>query len=147
MTALDHPLVGSWRLTRWSAIADDGAESLPMGDAPNGLLIYAADGSMIAMLGLGDRPRFDSDDVTGGTDAERARAFATFIAYGGPFEIDGDTVEHHVETSLFPNWIGTVQRRQWELDEAGRRLTLTSPPVTLGGVTRIQRLTWERAPD
>jgi hypothetical protein len=145
VTAPDHPLVGAWRLRRWAATGDDGAETLPMGDAPDGLLIYSADGSMIAMLGPGDRPRFDTDDVTGGTEAERARAFSTFVAYGGPFEVEGDTVHHHVETSLFPNWIGTVQRRGWAVDEAGRWLTLTSPPVTLGGVTRTQQLTWERA--
>jgi hypothetical protein len=145
VTLVDHQLIGSWRLLHWVAIADDGAESLPMGDAPDGLLVYAADGTMIGIMGPGDRPRFASDDVTGGTDSERATAFATFVAYGGRFEIDGDTVTHHVETSLFPNWIGTVQRRRWAIDEAGRRLTLTSPPFTLGGAVRIQRLTWERA--
>ncbi len=147
MTVVDHPLVGSWRLRRWVAIADDGSEALPMGTAPDGLLIYAGDGSMIAMLGPSGRPLFDSDDVTGGTDHERAAAFSTFVAYGGPFEIEGDTVHHHVQTSLFPNWVGTVQQRRWELDETGRRLTLTSPPVTLGGVNRVQRLTWELARD
>ncbi len=118
-----------------------------MGDTPSGLLIYSGDGAMVGILGSGDRPRFAADDVTGGTDEERVRAFTTFIAYGGRFEIDGDVISHHVDTSLFPNWIGTVQRRRWELDEAGRWLTLTSPPVTLGGATRIQRLTWERARD
>lgn len=145
MTALDHPLVGSWRLRRWAAIAEDGIEALPLGDAPDGLLIYAADGSMLAALGQGNRPAFDSDDVTGGSDDERARAFSTYVAYGGRYEIQGDTVHHRVETSLFPNWVGTVQRRRWELDETGRRLTLTSPPISLGGATRIQRLIWERA--
>ncbi|MGH2476694.1 MAG: lipocalin-like domain-containing protein [Candidatus Limnocylindrales bacterium] len=147
MTALEHPLVGSWRLRRWAAIAEDATESLPMGDAPDGLLIYAADGSMIAAFGLGDRPPFDSDDVTGGTDDERARAFSTYVAYGGTYEVDGDTVHHRVETSLFPNWVGTVQRRRWELDLTGRQLSLTSPPVSLGGATRIQRLIWDRAQD
>jgi len=147
VTTPDHPLIGSWRLRQWVSVTDEGADSLPMGDAPNGLLIYAADGLMITMLGPGDRPRFASDDVTGGTVDERASAFASFVAYGGTFDIDGDTVHHHVETSLYPNWIGTVQRRRWELDETGRRLTLTSPPITLGGLTRIQRLTWERARD
>jgi len=102
---------------------------------------------MLAAFGRGDRPPFDSDDVTGGTDDERARAFSTYLAYGGTYELDGDTVEHRVETSLFPNWLGTTQRRRWELDETGRQLTLTSPPISLGGATRIQRLTWERARD
>lgn len=147
MTLVDHPVIGSWRLRRWVAIADDGSEVLPMGDAPSGLLVYSRDGAMIGILGAGDRPRFAADDVTGGTDEERALAFATFVAYGGRFEIESDVISHHVDTSLFPNWIGTVQRRRWELDETGKQLTLTSPPVRLGGAIRIQRLTWDRARD
>lgn len=140
-----HPLVGSWRLRLWVSIAQDGSESLPMGDAPDGLLVYSPDGTVVGIMGRGDRPRFASDDVTGGSAAEQAAAFASFIAYGGRYTIDGETVSHHVETSLFPNWIGTVQRRRWSVDDESRRLTLTSPPLALGGATRTQRLTWERA--
>ena len=47
--------------------------------------------------------------MTGGTDTRARAAFATFIAYGGRYEVTGDTVAHHVETSLFPNWVGTRQ--------------------------------------
>ena len=140
----DHPLVGGWRLRSWVSIADDGSETLPMGKTPNGLVVYTADGTMIGIMGPSDRPHFATDDVTGGTIEEQARAFATFLAYGGSYEVDGDTVTHRVETSLFPNWIGTTQRRRWQLDARGRRLTLTSPPLMLGGATRVQRLTWER---
>lgn len=147
MTAVDHPLVGSWRLREWAAFAEDGAESRPMGEDVVGLVVYSADGTMVTVLGPRGRSRFVSDDVTGGTDDERIRAFTTFVAYGGPFKIHGDTVQHHVETSLFPNWVGTVQQRRWEVDETGQRLTLSSPPVMLGGVARIHRLTWERTRD
>jgi Lipocalin-like domain len=144
VSAVAHPLVGGWRLRGWTAIADDGSESRPMGDAPDGLLAYTVDGTMIGIMGPSGRPRFETDDVTGGSEAEQAAAFTTFIAYGGRYEITSDTVTHHVETSLFPNWIGTLQQRRWLLDPSGRTLTLTSPPMVLGGVTRIQRLVWER---
>jgi hypothetical protein len=144
VTPADHPLVGAWRLRRWLALAEDGSESKPMGEAPEGLLVYSGDGTMIGIMGPAARPLFASDDVTGGTDNERAQAFATFIAYGGHYEIEGDTVRHDVEASLFPNWIGTVQRRRWDLSEDWRLLTLTSPPLALGGVVRVQQLTWER---
>ena len=115
-----------------------------MGDAPDGLLAYSAGGTMIGIMGPGGRPRFATDDVTGGAPGEQARAFTTFIAYGGRYVVDGDTVTHHVETSLFPNWIGTEQRRRFVLSDGGKVLTLHSPPLVLGGATRIQRLTWER---
>jgi len=115
-----------------------------MGEAPEGLLVYSSDGTMIVLMAQSDRRRIASDDMIGGSEPERAQAFASFIAYGGPYEVDGGVVSHHVAMSQFPNWVGTVQRRRFELDETGGRLTLTSPPVTLGGATRIQRLTWER---
>ncbi len=118
-----------------------------MGDDPEGLVVYSGDGRMVVLMARANRSGITSDDVTGGPESERAQAFASFIAYGGRFEVDGNVVTHHVEMSLFPNWVGSVQRRQWELAEAGRILTLTSPPVTLGGATRIQRLTWERVAD
>ncbi len=139
-----HPLIGGWRLRSWVSIADDGSEARPMGDAPDGLLAYTATGTMIGIMGPDARPRFSTDDVTGGAPEEQAQAFGTFIAYGGRYAIDGDTVTHHVETSLFPNWIGTEQRRRWSLDASRRQLTITSPPLVLGGASRIQRLTWER---
>jgi hypothetical protein len=144
--AASKALIGGWRLRRWVAIDAAGTEVLPMAGA-TGFLAYTADGTMVAMMGSGDRSPFASDDVTGGTDAERAGAFASFIAYAGRYEVTADTVIHYVEASLFPNWIGTMQRRGWQLDPSGRELTLTAPSILLGGETREHRLTWERIGD
>lgn len=140
----DDPLVGGWRLESWVSLAGDGTEALPMGPGPQGLLVYAADGTMVTTFGRADRAGFATDDLTGGSDLERSDAFGSFIAYGGRYELDGSTVIHTVEVSLFPNWVGTRQRRQWELDPRGELLTLTSPPITVGGQTRTQRLVWRR---
>ena len=137
-------LVGGWRLRSWVSIADDGSEARPLGDAPDGLLAYTADSTMVGIMARGDRARFATDDVTGGTADEQAAAFATCIAYGGRYAVDGDTVIHTVDTSLFPNWNGTEQRRRFALSDGGRTLTLTSPPIAIGGTRRIQRLTWSR---
>lgn len=140
----DHPLVGGWRLRSWVSIDEKGAETEPLGERPEGLLTYTADGSMLAIMGRADRPRFETADPVGGSDAERGQAFATFLAFGGRYELSGGAVTHHIETSLFPNWVGTTQRRTWQLDPTGRWLTLISPPLELGGAIRVQRLTWER---
>ncbi|MEO5885333.1 MAG: lipocalin-like domain-containing protein [Candidatus Limnocylindrales bacterium] len=140
----DPGFVGAWRLRTWVALADDGSEATAMGEAPHGLLVYSADGTMLTAIGPADRGRFGSNDVAGGTDEERILAFDTFFAYGGSYSIEGDAVTHRVETSLFPNWVGTEQRRRWELSPDGSILTLSSPPLGYGGASRIQRLTWER---
>lgn len=118
-----------------------------MGDAPDGLLAYTAEGTMVAVMTVGERPRFATDDLSGGTPDEQAGAFATCIAYGGRFTVEGETITHCVETSLFPNWIGTEQRRGFALSDGGKTLTLMSPPIVLGGATRVQRLVWERIDD
>jgi hypothetical protein len=69
-------LIGGWRLRSWVSIADDGAEARPLGEAPDGLLAYTADSTMVGIMSPGDRPRFATDDVTGGTAEDQAAAFA-----------------------------------------------------------------------
>lgn len=138
-----HPLVGSWTLRAWRTLDDDGREADAHPEA-TGLLTYAADGTMLTVIARTARDRFAADDMAGGTPDEQAAASRSFVAYGGAWRVDGDTVVHAVEHSLFPNWVGTEQRRTWALAPDDATLTLTSPPIAVGGVRRVQRLTWAR---
>jgi hypothetical protein len=64
--------------------------------------------------------------------------------YGGPFEVvDPATVEHHVTTSLFPNWIGRSQVRTVTFEGALLKLGLATP-TRLWGAERTAELTWSR---
>lgn len=137
-------LVGTWRLISWDAIGADGSIERPMGGRPEGLLSYAADGMMLVLLGTGDRARISGSDISGSSVEERAEAMRTFIAYGGRYELAGSRVTHHVEMSLYPNWVGTRQVREASFDATGNRLTLVSPPIAVGGSARSQHVTWER---
>jgi hypothetical protein len=136
-------LIGTWRLRSWTATADDGVEH-PMGDPPEGVLVYTADGTMITTIGRAARPPIDGGDMLAGPDAQRLEAFTSFIAYSGTFRLDGDDVVHRVEMSLFPNWIGTDQRRHVSLASGGRELVLSAGPFVLRGRLSVQRLRWER---
>lgn len=137
-------LVGTWRLASWQAIGADGSIDQPMGERPEGLLVYSDDGTMLVLLGRRDRARMSGGDVSGSSLEERAEAMRTFIAYGGRYRVQGSRVTHHVEMSLFPNWVGTRQVREATLHDGGSRLTLVSPPITIGGTARSQHLTWQR---
>jgi hypothetical protein len=64
------------------------------------------------------------------------------VAYAGRYSFYGDRVVHHVELSLFPNWVGSDQERSVEL--AGDRLALSASPLLLAGQQRVPRLVWER---
>jgi hypothetical protein len=140
-----HSFVGTWRLVAWEARSSAGAVSHPFGPDAIGYLIYAADGYMGAVLMLANRPPFAAGDILAGSIEERAAAVAGYISYVGRYEMRASMVIHHVEASLFPNWIGGTQERLYEL--VGDRLSLSTPPILAGGSERRHYLLWERAAD
>lgn len=137
-------LTGAWRLVSWSGRDASGAVAYPFGQAAVGSIVYTAEGAMAAQIMRPDRAPFAGNDPFRGTAAENAAAVRGYIAYAGTFRIEGDTVIHRVEMSLFPNWIGGEQRRQIEWE--GDRLVLSTPPIATGGAALLHRLVWERAP-
>jgi hypothetical protein len=136
-------LTGTWRLRSWTATGDDGVEH-PMGDPPEGVLVYTADGTMITTIGRAGRTPIDGGDMLRGPDDQRLEAFTSFIAYSGTWHVEGTDVVHDVTMSLFPNWIGTAQRRHVALADEARSLELSTDPMVLRGRLSIQRLRWER---
>lgn len=115
-------IAGSWTLESWRRLNADGSTSEPFGERPNGLLIYAPDGNMAVMMVPADRPRLCTEDPLGGSEAERARAYSSCLAYVGRYRVEGTRVLHELEASLFPNWSFTDQARPFVLD--GDRLVL-----------------------
>lgn len=113
-------LHGSWRVLRWEQRYDDGRVVAPMGPNPVGGLTYVGD-RMVALISRGDRAPFTTGAQWDADDTEKARAYGDTLAYGGTFDVDGNSVIHHVEVSLFPNWVGAAQRRTLTLD--GDRLS------------------------
>ncbi|MFJ6701447.1 MULTISPECIES: lipocalin-like domain-containing protein [unclassified Streptomyces] len=142
--AVRERLIGAWRLVSYTATSTAGEVVSPLGSAPYGLIVYTAEGYMSAQLGRGDRTPLRSARLEDAADGELARAAAGYLAYGGPFAVVGPTtVEHHVTTSLFPNWIGRAQVREVGFD--GPHLVLrVATPTRLWGADRTAELTWRR---
>jgi hypothetical protein len=82
--------------------------------------------------------------LKGGTAQEVKDALDGAVAYFGTYEIDEqtDTVCHHIKGSVFPNWIGTVQRRKATVE--GNRLVLSTNPLPMGGRESVVVLEWHR---
>lgn len=139
----EHPLIGTWRMVSYELESATGAISYPYGRDPTGYLIYAADGYMSVAFMTGDRIPYAGGDRLRGTPEERAAAADTYVSYCGRYELREDRVIHHIEVSLFPNWVGVAQTRYFTL--AGNRLTLRTPPLLMGGSTQTGRILWERA--
>jgi hypothetical protein len=147
MSPVAADLEGSWRLERWESVGDDGSVMLPLGEAPEGVLVYQRDGTMITTIAPAGRPRLVSPDpLRGGAEDERRQAAETFIAYAGTWSLSGPDVVHWVTMSLYPNWVGTRQTRHVRILAHGSRLELSTDPFLLGGRRAVQRLTWRRGP-
>ncbi len=140
-----NPLVGTWRLVSFENRSVDGQEvSYPFGEDAVGYIMYNEDGYVFVTISRPDRAQFAAGDLFGGSTEEKARAAGAYMSYCGRYEFRGETVVHHVELSLFPNWVGGDQERLVELE--GDRSALSSTrPILQGGTPRTAHLIWERA--
>jgi hypothetical protein len=142
---MPHPkFIGAWQLIFAEYRFADGTVNAIYGDHPAGLLIYTDDGHIAIQIMRRDRPPFAKNDRLGGTPAETKAAFDGYLAYFGTYTVDEDkrTVTHHLQGSLLPNWISVDQIRNYDLVDD--RLTLKTPPLTIGGQSAVGHLIWQR---
>lgn len=135
-------LVGSYRLQVFRDIAEDGEVREPLGPDPVGFILYSPERWMSCVLMAAGRPNFSAGDILAGTDEERVAAFATASGYSGRWEIEDGNVVHYLAAATFPNWVGTVQRRPYEID--GDELRLYPPKLLMNGKLRRSEVFWQR---
>lgn len=136
-------LKGTWQLVAWRRIAADGTISYPLGADARGQLIYTSNGTMAVQIAAAIRPTIPTEDPLGGDQDARASAYSTYLAYFGTYEVEGEQVIHHLDSSLFPNWSGQDQARA--LGPEGDDLVLRTPPMRLSdGTTVVNELAWSR---
>jgi hypothetical protein len=129
--------IGTWKLVDYSFLHEDGTVEKPWGDNVVGYLIYSAEGYMSGNLSpAGKRQNTEA------TEGQKARRKRDYIAYAGPYTVEGDTVTHHVEVSLFPNWLGTAQLRYHKRE--GDTLILRTPPIPSGEDVVAVQLIWHK---
>ena len=134
--------VGVWRLQSMEVHSRDGKSTYPFGEDASGYICYTKEGFMSVSIMRRERGQYSSNDYLGGTIDERAAAAHGYLSYCGPYETTEDRVIHHVEMSLFPNWIGQDLVRFYRFD--GDRLFLTTDPFVIDGNEQIARLVWRR---
>ncbi|MCC8960979.1 lipocalin-like domain-containing protein [Bradyrhizobium sp. Pear76] len=125
-------IVGTWRLVAAS----------PTSPLQAGFITYTGDGRMSAILRHGGRKPLTTGDRISASVEERAEAFATLFAYAGSYDVVGDKIVHHVEIASVENWVNTDLIRLVRFD--GDRITLTTPPLSVGGKIQTTELVWER---
>ena len=141
---LSDEFVGAWKLISFERRTTAGEVTYPMGQNPVGRITYDALGRMSAQIMRPDRPKYKAASPAGMSAQEKVSAFDGFIAYYGTFSVSETerVVIHHVEASLYPNWVGSDQRRFYEF--SGDQLILRAVNGS-GGPGTESRLVWERA--
>jgi hypothetical protein len=138
-----NSLIGTWRLVSWeNRSLDDDQVSYPLGEDATSYIMYNEDGYMFVAIMAPHRLRFATDDLLSATKEEEAQAEETYVSYCGRYDFLGDREVHHVELSLFPNWIGGDQERLVYLRR--NRLTLSTRALLRRGIQQTAHLIWER---
>jgi hypothetical protein len=111
--ALKDQLIGTWIHVITEVAAPDGKKSLPFGDAPNGILIFAPTGHFAQIHIAGDVPRFASSNRLLGTPDEYKAVGQKGLSIFGTYAVDEEkrTVTFNIAASSFPNMAGETQTR------------------------------------
>jgi len=134
--------VGAWRLLSLEARSSTGDVGYPYGQDAAGYLLYSGEGYMSVSVMRARRTSFASPDALQSPAEEKVAAFDTYSSYSGRYEVRGQKVIHHIEICSFPNWTGKEQERFFAF--SGDRLTLTAPPMQIGGVEQNLVAIWQR---
>ncbi len=142
----ERPFVGTWHLLSSEFRLADGRVHYPLGHDATGLLIYDALGNVAAQLMQVGRRNLSSGLETAERLATIQAAFDGYTAYFGTYTLhpDQSLIIHHVQASLFPNWVGTQQKRFYHFSDDGNQLTLTTPPIGSPENKAVGTLVWRR---
>ncbi len=139
----ENPFIGTWELVSFEMRSANGQVNYPFGRDARGYIIYSHDGYMsVAFMSVG-RPKYKSRDLRGSSVEEKVLAVDTYFSYCGKYEVRGETVVHHIEVSLFPNWTGEDQVRFYKFD--GDQLILSTPPLLYEGIEQTALLIWQKS--
>ncbi len=134
-------IVGTWTLVS-SVTEKDGVRTDQFGTGAKGMLILDASGHFMLTIIGPDLPKFASNNRAGGTADENKAVVSKSIAMIGTYSVSSidNTLAFRVDSSTFPNWNGSEQKR---LLASGNRdeLKYITPTASSGGVGTV---TWQR---
>jgi len=134
-------LVGTWTLV--SAINEQaGDKTDTYGPHPKGILTVDANGRYVLVIARADLPKVASNNRTMATPEANKAIVQGSITHFGTVSVNAadKTITFKIETSLFPKWDGTEQKRPFT--GTGDELTYTVPSASGGGTATV---VWQRA--
>ncbi len=118
---LRRQIVGTWKLrsVNYEDVASK-AQTPVYGEHPKGVQIATPHGRWLALMTGEGR-------TVPKTDAERAAALTSMVAYTGRYRVENGQVITKVEAAWNEGWVGGEQVRNIRFD--GDRLHIESPPM------------------
>jgi len=126
-------IIGTWRLLSQELSYAETGEIIEdeTSDQHVGILIYDAAGNVAVQI-----------------DRRMWNPLLPYLAYQGTYSVNAaeGAVFHHVLTGTLDSYVGTDQRREFELLDNGQTLVIRNrrPPDDRYGAETISRLTWQR---
>jgi hypothetical protein len=139
----ENRLRGTWKLVSVESTTLKGVRNLTaFGPHPTGFATFTEDGRMSLIMSDDGRKPLSVVDRVSAPMAERAMAFATFVAYAGRYSVDHEKVIFHIEAASIQNWVNTDLARTVTLEN--NRLRLKTPTTLKGGVLQTIETDWEK---
>lgn len=113
------------------------------GDKPRGRMILTRDGHYSIILTNARLPKIASNSRTKATPEEYKAVVDGSIAHVGRYTVEdgGKAITFHIETSTFPNWDGTTQKRALSVKGDTLKYTVTTPST---GSAAPSDVVWRR---
>jgi hypothetical protein len=133
---LKDQVVGTWSYVAVDIVGADGSRTPLYGPNPEGLASFDGNGHYILMTARHGQAKFASNNRNEGTAEENKAVVQGSIAHFGTYTVnDADkTIVFHIESSTFPNWNGTEQKRPVMV--SGDELRWTTP-ASSGGSAEV----------
>ena len=144
VSTMQDQMIGVWELDSYKVTDENQNVTYPLGEDATGIAIYHRDGYMSVQMMSSGRPAYAGGDIHVGTPSGVAAAARGYLGYSGAYRINEDEglVEHDMEVSLNPNWVGDTQPRYIQIKEDV--LTISSEPVFIQGKEQNTQITWKR---
>ena len=135
-------IVGAWTVVASDTTRPDGTKVATFGPNPKGTIIFDASGRYALELMSSSLPKVASNNRNDGSADENKAIVQGSLAHFGRYSIDEATrtLTFHMESSTFPNWNGTDQKRTFTI--SGDDLRWETPAASGGGSAS---LVWKRA--
>lgn len=134
---LKEQLVGTWTYVSVDIVRPDGSRMPLYGPNPQGAATFDSNGRYLLLTARAGLPKFASKDRMEGTPEENKAVVQGSIAHFGRYTVNeaDKTITFHIETSTFPNWNGTEQKRPFTI--TGDELTWRTPASSGGGTAEV----------